>query len=61
MRYFFLRDESFIKLLESECNSNMSFFYNMTVWPSGLRRWLEAPVRRSVGANHTSVSFDSLY
>ena len=27
-----------------------------TVWPSGLRRWLQAPVRKSVGSNPTAVS-----
>ena len=36
-----------------------------TVWPSGLRRWLKAPVRKGVGSNPTAVislalaSFDS--
>ena len=29
---------------------------NMTVWPSGLRRWLQAPVRKGVGLNPTAVS-----
>ena len=28
----------------------------MTVWPSGLRRWLEAPVRKGVGSNPTAVT-----
>ena len=28
-----------------------------TVWPSGLRRWLQAPVRKGVGSNPTGVSF----
>ena len=28
-----------------------------TVWPSGLRRWLKAPVRKGVGSNPTAVSF----
>ena len=28
---------------------------NMTVWPSGLRRWLQAPVRKGVGSNPTAV------
>ena len=27
-----------------------------TVWPSGLRRWLKAPVRKGVGSNPTAVS-----
>ena len=33
-----------------------------TVWPSGLRRWLQAPVRKGVGLNPTAVilsPFDS--
>ena len=29
---------------------------HMTVWPSGLRRWLQAPVRKGVGSNPTAVS-----
>ena len=29
---------------------------NMTVWPSGLRRWLQAPVRKGVGSSPTAVS-----
>ena len=36
----------------SQCLSN-SF---MTVWPSGLRRWLQAPVRKGVGSNPTAVT-----
>ena len=28
----------------------------MTVWPSGLRRWLQAPVRKGVGPNPTAVN-----
>ena len=28
---------------------------SMTVWPSGLRRWLQAPVRKGVGSNPTAV------
>jgi hypothetical protein len=32
-----------------------------TVWPSGLRRWLQAPVRKGVGSNPTAViSFHQL-
>jgi hypothetical protein len=30
---------------------------DMTVWPSGLRRWLQAPVRKGVGSNPTAVNF----
>ena len=29
----------------------------MTVWPSGLRRWLQAPVRKGVGSNPTAVIY----
>ena len=28
----------------------------MTVWPSGLWRWLKAPVRKGVGSNPTAVN-----
>ena len=35
---------------------NASFLlYSKTVWPSGLRRWLQAPVRKGVGSNPTAV------
>ena len=30
-----------------------------TVWPSGLRRWLKAPVRKGVGSNPTGVNLHS--
>ena len=30
--------------------------YLRTVWPSGLRRWLQAPVRKGVGSNPTAVT-----
>ena len=33
---------------------------NMTVWPSGLRRWLKAPFRKGVGSNPTAVIFGAL-
>ena len=33
---------------------------NTTVWPSGLRRWLQAPVRKGVGSNPTAVIFTLL-
>ena len=32
-----------------------------TVWPSGLRRWLQAPVRKGVGSNPTAVILLRLY
>ena len=28
----------------------------MAVWPGGLRRWLQAPVRKGVGSNPTAVT-----
>ena len=31
--------------------------HTWTVWPSGLRRWLQAPVRKGVGSNPTAVTF----
>ena len=37
-----------------ECAASLS----LTVWPSGLRRWLQAPVRKGVGSNPTAVTFD---
>ena len=37
-------------------HQNVLCLYNMTVWPSGLRRWLQAPVRRGVGSNPTAVT-----
>ena len=30
-----------------------------TVWPSGLRHWLKAPVRKDVGSNPTAVTWKS--
>ena len=29
---------------------------SMTAWPSGLRRWLQAPVRKGVASNPTAVT-----
>ena len=31
-----------------------------TLWPSGLRRWLKAPVRKGVGSNPTGVIVKNL-
>ena len=36
--------------------SNTPFRRLRTVWPSGLRRWLQAPVRKGVGSNPTAVT-----
>ena len=32
-----------------------------TVWPSGLRRWLQAPVRKGVGSNPTAVMLAQIH
>ena len=39
--------------VRSLCFSSEAF---KTVWPSGLRRWLQAPVRKGVGSNPTAVT-----
>ena len=49
------------------CNAHVSYnmhwqgifslLDDMTVWPSGLRRWLQAPVRKGVGSSPTAVTF----
>jgi hypothetical protein len=33
----------------------VGFILSETLWPSGLRRWLQAPVRKGVGSNPTGV------
>ena len=33
----------------------MHFAVPLTLWPSGLRRWLKAPFRKGVGSNPTGV------
>ena len=39
-------------------NPNIDFdkYVGKTLWPSGLRRWLKAPVRKGVGSNPTGVT-----
>ena len=40
------------------CMASMTLLFSRptsTVWPSGLRRWLQAPVRKGVGSNPTAV------
>ena len=36
--------------------SGQMAIHPLTVWPSGLRRWLQAPVRKGVGSNPTAVT-----
>ena len=43
----------FVQILLAE------FIPDKTVWPSGLRRWLKAPVRKGVGSNPTAVTWKS--
>ena len=37
--------------------SLLDTFVTVTLWPSGLRRWLKAPFRKGVGSNPTGVIF----
>ena len=42
--------------LRSRSKAPMAHAYFRTVWPSGLRRWLQAPVRKGVGSNPAAVN-----
>ena len=42
--------------LVANCKLPLASTHSMTVWPSGLRRWLKAPVRKGVGSNPTAVT-----
>ena len=47
-----------LRLRRKQCrslNHFLAIILNKTVWPSGLRRWLQAPVRKGVGSNPTAV------
>ena len=50
------------RLLDASLAANSPCFglFDETVWPSGLRRWLQAPVRKGVGSNPTAVIYTSL-
>ena len=39
-----------------KCSLGLKPEITMTVWPSGLRRWLKAPFRKGVGSNPTAVT-----
>ena len=43
------------RLTFSDVVSKKKAWAVMTVWPSGLRRWLKAPFRKGVGSNPTGV------
>ena len=45
------------KMIRFQLNiaSAIIYYDARTRWPSGLRRWLEAPVRKGVGWNRTGV------
>ena len=45
-----------LKLLKWQGQTMAKFMLAQTVWPSGLRRWLQAPVRKGVGSNPTAVT-----
>ena len=45
-----------LQLLKWQGQSMATFMLAGTVWPSGLRRWLQAPVRKGVGSNPTAVT-----
>ena len=47
----FLENDEVLQASQAQCA--------MTVWPSGLRRWLQAPVRKGVGSNPTAVTLFS--
>ena len=51
---------SLLNINFSDCSlltpSRIFRMLHMTVWPSGLRRWLQAPIRKGVGSNPTAVT-----
>ena len=47
---------SITNVTSNEAYENEAFSNAETVWPSGLRRWLKAPVRKGVGSNPTAVT-----
>jgi hypothetical protein len=47
-----------VDLFEHRAAGRFAYYSSVdskTVWPSGLRRWLKAPVRKGVGSNPTAV------
>ena len=44
-----------LSVLIACCTPNVGFGHFGAVWLSGLRRWLQAPVRKGVGSNPTAV------
>ena len=51
---------SITNVTSNEAYENEAFSNAETVWPSGLRRWLKAPVRKGVGSNPTAVTSSQL-
>ena len=45
-----------LAILKTQLKNFPAMFY-VTIWPSGLRSWLQAPVRNGVGSNPTAVTF----
>ena len=46
-----------IHMLQAVEIRSESIQFAPTVWPSGLRRWLKAPLRKGVGSNPAAVTF----
>ena len=52
-RIFYQSSHGCTQICSDACGFHIQ---HRTVWPSGLRRWLQAPVRKGVGSNPTAVS-----
>ena len=46
---FFFNTKQLAPSFFKQCHCHFRIAYAKTVWPSGLRRWLQAPVRKGVG------------
>ena len=49
-----ISDAASVIVFFSHCSTDFNVL--KTVWPSGLRRWLKAPVRKGVGSNPAAVA-----
>ena len=54
-RFAFLK-KKMLRVVFEMSNDKLYHAFDRTVWPSGLRRWLQAPVRKGVGSNPTAVT-----
>ena len=55
-RVLYLRGDAALRATQELFLVCPALAVRMTVWPSGLRRWLKAPVRKGVGSNPTAVT-----